>query len=455
MLIGAFAAALTTAVTVDAHIGIKLALVGALASAGVAWRLIVKQHEMSSTRLNQENQALREALEQTRREARKAAHAMRSKDRFFASMSHELRTPLNAIIGYAELISEDLHDGQLPDDSVTFNDLTKLRDAGEQLRVLIDDVLDLSKAESKRLTLHKEHVGIQALMREVEATLSPLTSKNANKLEVVFDTRRDVIETDRMRLRQVLLNLGSNAAKFTRGGTITLTVRDRNTRESALEFAIADTGIGMTTAQLERVFEPYAQASTSTASHYGGTGLGLALCKQLTGALGGTIEAESTPGEGSIFTVTLPSSAAPTRTTTRMQAVKPAAHTYDVLVIDDDEHIIEQISRHLDKAGFEHLALNDSRDALTAIEFYRPNVVLVDLLMPDINGWQIIEQLQQHKDLREIPIIVMSLLDEHTIVDEPGVHAFLPKPLMREDLVEALGPFKSSSPLFHGATGPT
>jgi signal transduction histidine kinase len=228
--------------------------------------------------------------------------ASRHKSEFLANMSHELRTPLNAIIGYSELLQEECEDlGQqdfLPD-------LGKIHTAGKHLLNLISGILDLSKVEAGRMTLFLEEVDVATLVNEAESIIRPSVEKNRNAFVIDCPADIGVMHADLVKMKQVLFNLLSNAAKFTEGGTITLTVR-RHAEPATCTFAIRDTGIGITPEQISRLFEAFAQAEAHTSRKYGGTGLGLALSREFCRMMGGDITVESVPGAGSTFTATLP-----------------------------------------------------------------------------------------------------------------------------------------------------
>ena len=256
----------------------------------------------------------REAAEAAAEEAHQANAA---KSQFLANMSHELRTPLNAIIGYAEMLIEDAED---EGETEGAEDLAKIRGAGTHLLGLINNVLDLSKVEVGRVELDVRPVNLDALLDTVVSTVTPLVERGGNRLVVEgagADERLGTVQTDETRLRQVLLNLLSNAAKFTHDGTVTLSARRRPAPDGeggAVVFRVADTGIGMTPEQLGRLFQPFVQADASTTREYGGTGLGLAISRRLARLLGGDVTVASAPGEGSVFTVTVPDRPAPPET---------------------------------------------------------------------------------------------------------------------------------------------
>jgi signal transduction histidine kinase len=240
----------------------------------------------------------RAALEEA---ATTAVSANRAKSHFLANMSHELRTPLNAIIGYSEMVKEELEDmgetGLVPD-------LDKINGAGRHLLQLVSDILDLSKIEAGKMTVHAAEFSISSLVEDVKTNVMPMVERNGNSM--TFETSEEVqtITTDFMRTKQVLLNLISNAAKFTENGTVTLAIRPEG--ESAVAFEVRDTGIGMTEDQQRRLFRAFSQASEDTALKYGGTGLGLVLCRRFCQMMGGDVSVKSTPGEGTSFTVVLP-----------------------------------------------------------------------------------------------------------------------------------------------------
>jgi signal transduction histidine kinase len=276
-------------------------------------RSVAEMHEIATRRaaLEQEvrtrQQAENEAaalVAQLRITQQQAEAATRAKSEFLASMSHELRTPLNAIILYSELLQEEAAETG-PESSI--GDLRRIQSAGSHLLELINGILDLSKIEAGKMTVSRDSFDVRGLVRDVVDTVSPLIEKNDNRLVVRYPDDLAELQTDMMKSRQILLNLLSNAAKFTRDGTITLEVQRGAIGDvPAVLFLVSDTGIGMTKEQCGKIFEPFTQADVRTTRKYGGTGLGLAIVSRFCSLMGGRVAVESEPGRGSRFVVCLP-----------------------------------------------------------------------------------------------------------------------------------------------------
>jgi len=370
-----------------------------------------------------------------------AEQASRAKSAFLANMSHELRTPLNAIIGYSEMLEEEVQDlGKISN----VRDLQKIQAAGKHLLALINDVLDLSKIEAGKMQLNIEAFGIADMIEEIVMTLKPAIAKNANEFQLRMPQNIGVMRADVTKVRQILLNLLSNACKFTDHGTILLDVnRVPNAGQDWIQFRVGDTGIGITAEQQENLFHEFTQADISIARKYGGTGLGLAISHRFVQLMKGRIMVESAPGQGSVFTVHLPVQAAgehPENTqapeTVNADAsseVKPDSDT--ILVIDDDLAVRDLMSRSLTKLGFRVVAASSGEEGLRLAKQIHPLVITLDVIMPDWDGWTVLNKLKADSDLAEIPVIMVTIVDNEAMGRDLGASSYLIKPVDRERLV--------------------
>jgi signal transduction histidine kinase/DNA-binding NarL/FixJ family response regulator len=376
---------------------------------------------------------------------RAAEDASRAKSSFLANMSHELRTPLNAIIGYSEMIEEEIHDsGQIQN----VQDVQKIESAGKHLLALINDVLDLSKIEAGKMALHAEHFDVAAMVQELISTLQPAIAKNANGLELHFSEDLGTMHSDVTKVRQVLANLLSNAAKFTEHGTISLDVRRENIAgQPWVRFRVRDTGIGISAEQQQNLFKEFAQADVSIARKYGGTGLGLAISHRFAQMMGGHMEVESEPGKGSTFTVALPAqihtegaevaSLKPGLSQpVALSKVKPRTDT--ILVIDDDPSVQDLMSRFLTRLGFEVAAATSGEQGLALAKKLSPAVITLDVMMPGMDGWAVLRALKSQPDLARIPVIMVTIVDNEVTAVKLGAAGYLVKPVDRERLAELI-----------------
>ena len=376
-------------------------------------------------------------------EARQAAElANQTKSDFLANMSHELRTPLNAIIGYAEILKEDAEDAGQAD---MLPDLTKIETAGKHLLRLINDILDLSKIEAGRMEVFVEPVNVPNLIDEVRSLAMPIALNNNNRLEVVIGADIVEFQTDHTKLKQSLLNLVSNACKFSKDGKVTISVERRTAAEdSELVFRVTDTGIGMTPAQLAKLFQPFTQADSSTTRLFGGTGLGLAITKRFCGLLGGDVSVRSEPGKGSVFTIALPTTLPSTVVKPQVKASSSVQRTEGpiggatVLLVDDDPQIHELIGTMLVREGYRVLHATSGPEAITRARQEAPGVILLDIMMPHVDGWTVLSTLKDDPALAAIPVVFVSMLDERPLGLSLGAAEFLTKPVDRTRLVQTV-----------------
>jgi adenylate cyclase len=384
-------------------------------------------------------------------DARDAAmEATVAKSRFLANMSHELRTPLNAVIGITELLIEDTEE---MDNRSAREPLERISRAGKHLLQLINEVLDLSKIEAGKLEISYETVDVAALVDDLVGEVEPLAAKNGNRFVVECASDIGTVRSDPTRLRQIILNLLSNACKFTEHGRVSLSInRGRSDGEEFISVRVADTGIGMTEAQLGKLFQEFSQADSSTTRKYGGTGLGLAISDRLCRLMGGTIEVESKLGAGTTFMMRLPadrpSVAVAAAVPTAAASAKPIspARTNRVLVIDDDATVRDLMRRYLSREGFDVVTAAGGREGLEFARELRPSVITLDVFMPDMDGWSVLQALKQDADLRGIPVIMMTISDEKQKGITLGASGYLTKPVDRTQLAQLLYRFKTAVP---------
>ena len=364
--------------------------------------------------------------------AREAAEtANRVKSEFLANMSHELRTPLNAVIGYSQMLQEEAKDAGQED---FLPDLAKIENAGKHLLGLINDVLDLSKIEAGRMTMYFEDVNIAGMIAEVRGIIEPLAAKNGNRFVVDCPASIGAMHTDVTKLKQNLLNLLSNASKFTTKGTIELAVsRGGSGAAETVSFRVTDTGIGMTPEQLGKLFQAFGQADSSTSRKFGGTGLGLAITKHFARMLGGDVEVTSEAGKGSVFTLTLPAraaEAAPAATPEAKPAVSGDAEgAQTILVVDDDEAVHDLVGSMLGREGYRVLHARSGDEALAITRRERPDAITLDVMMPQMDGWSVLTSLKADPALSHIPVIMLTMLHEQAIALSLGASGYITKPV--------------------------
>ncbi|NJP05972.1 MAG: response regulator [Chloroflexaceae bacterium] len=410
-----------------------------------------------------------------------AEQANLAKSQFLANMSHELRTPLNAILGYSEMLIEEADDMGITE---LRPDLDRIYAAGRHLLALINDILDISKIEAGKMDLYLERFALTGLIHDVTSTIEPLVAQKHNRLVVQHTDHLGEMHADQTKVQQVLLNLLSNAAKFTEAGHVTLHVSRRPERPDMslqlvaqaehgdshkfavtdwMVFEVSDTGIGMTTEQQEKIFQAFSQADASTTRRYGGTGLGLAISRHFCQMMGGDIVVRSDFGQGSTFTVYLPvdvTHAQSDSTKTAREDGKHAFHEQDmldikypesdtaedlVLVIDDDPDACDLMRRLLKAEGFQVIAALSGQEGIHLARKLRPSFITLDVMMAGMDGWQVLAALREDPELVDIPIIMVTIVDEKQVGFTLGATDYLTKPINREQVLALLQRYQRHS----------
>jgi signal transduction histidine kinase/CheY-like chemotaxis protein len=374
-----------------------------------------------------DRQALADHAREDRAAREQAEEANVQKSRFLTTMSHELRTPLNAIIGYAEILEEDIE--HAPEDA-SADDARRIRRAARHLLTLINEVLDLSKIEAGRLELISETVDVDALLREVEETVHPIAAGNGNTMVLDIVGRIPPLQTDGARLKQCLLNLATNACKFTRDGRVTIRA-GLETRHGAemLEVAVIDTGIGIAREDQARLFTPFVQVDGAETRKQDGTGLGLVITRKLAQAMGGDVTMISTPGLGSTFTL-----AVAARRADAAAAAAPEATGPRVLVIEDDPTARDLTCRALSRLAFRVQSASTGGEGLAMIATSRPDLVILDIHLPDMPGWDVLERLKAAEATRALPVLVLTIDDDRARALDLGACEHMQKPVDRDRL---------------------
>ena len=366
-----------------------------------------------------------------------AESANEAKSRFLASMSHELRTPLNAIIGYSEMLIEEADEQQMGE---FVPEMEKIAAAGRHLLALINDILDLSKIEANKMEIFLETFDVAGLLRDVEATVTPLMAKNRNRFVLDVEGNPGKMHSDQTKLRQNLFNLLSNAAKFTVDGRVELAVRrDRRPEGDWLIFKVSDTGIGMTPAQQGRLFDAFTQADASTTRNYGGTGLGLSITRSFCRMIGGVVDVSSELGKGSVFTMEIPADCK--EDVIEKPPVAPPSPTSSdktVLIIDDEQAARTVIAEALAEAGLASIEASSGEEGIAAARVHRPAAIILDIIMPHQDGWSVLRALKGDKELCEIPVILATILADRELGLSLGAVEYLTKPIDTDKLIQTI-----------------
>lgn len=381
---------------------------------------------------------LAEAKKIEERRSAEIEAAARLKSEFLANFSHEIRTPLNGILGYCDLVLREEGQRLTPHGR---RDLNVIKSNAKTLLALINDILDLSKIEAGRVEIVNEQVDMVQLVDECTSTVREVLRGKEVELRSIIAPRAADAFTDSLKIRQVLLNLLSNAAKFTDNGEIVVTLTDEG---STLVIQVEDTGSGIPTDQLPIIFDKFRQVDGSSSRRVGGTGLGLAIVREVSHVLGGKVSVTSTLGRGSTFTVELPNAidgrGRPSRPVPNPAQTAVAAAPEDavVLVIDDDPMVHTLLRGHLEESGFRIISAADGIEGLTLAREHKPTVIILDIHLPKLDGWGVLQRLKSEPGLANTPVIMLSVEEQRARAFSFGACDYLVKPVEPERLVHVV-----------------
>ncbi|MEI6306407.1 MAG: response regulator, partial [Deltaproteobacteria bacterium] len=418
---------------------------------GLARELSTKNAELTqqseeliqqSTELTQQSDELSRRNRLLDQQKQELEVATRLKSEFLSNMSHELRTPLNSVLALSRVLAVQGGD-RLTEDELGY--LAIIERNGRHLLSLINDILDLAKIESGRQDIFFETISVTGIVKEIVDELMPIASEKGISLAMLQpEGEMPPFVIDAKKLRQILQNIVGNAVKFTKEGSVTISLRADS---GQMNIAVQDTGIGIDGKFLDTIFHEFRQADGSTSRSFEGTGLGLAIARKLARLMGGDITVSSTIGEGSTFSLQLPidgrldkrAQMTEQNIIALPQVTAPHPRHRSILVVDDDPESVSLIASHLSQAGYETITAMNGADALRLARARKPFAITLDILMPDMDGWEIMRELKNSPETADIPVVVVSLTNDQATGFALGAVGMVNKPINRDRLLEEFG----------------
>ena len=411
--------------------------------------MVIEKKRLEAEQLEYQTNLERKIRERTKElffAKEKAESAAQAKSEFLANMSHELRTPLNAILGFCEILIEDAT--ELKQDGVV-SDLEKIHTSGIDLLALINDILDLSKIEVKKIDINISSFEMKNLVNSVKTTLEPYAKINRNNIQINLPKKSIVVSSDELKIRQILFNLLTNACKNSEESDINLTItRETVKKINYIAFKVQDFGVGIPKNKMKEIFEPFNQGNIIDNSKLKGTGLGLTISKTYSELLGGYIHVKSKEGLGSTFTSYIlqdyyrKKGKSEEYKIVEIPQISPFPQKGKILIIDDDINFLDLIDRRLSKEGYLVFTANNGKSGLNKANKLVPDIIILDIVMPDMDGWTVYKKLKTTPLLSQIPVIIVTIGDYEKMAKDFGVVDFLTKPIKWKTLNVILSKYK-------------
>ena len=374
----------------------------------------------------------------------KAEEATQAKTEFLANMSHELRTPLNAIIGYSEILIEDATENEQND---VVDDLNKILKSGKHLLNLINEVLDLSKIEANRLDINLNDFVLQDVIKMIEEAINPYTTINNNVLNINITNKPINVFSDELKIKQILFNLLTNACKYSTNAEIDFKINVKKINKTDnLNITIKDRGIGIAKDELDLIFDPFTRVNKEKNINIEGTGLGLAITKAYVDLLGGKISVKSKLNMGTTFKCVIPlnyhEKTIIKKTKTISKISNKNKNSFKIFIVDDDIKFLDVISRKLTNLGYSVNTTNSGMNSISKIKKYKPDLIILDIIMPEIDGWTLYSNIKSDTEIKDIPIVIVTIGDYNEMSNEYGAHGFIKKPIEWKSLYGMLMKYK-------------